>query len=122
MHDVLAYATLFFGESSTMASESAVLGTTAVYLNENWFGSTNEEAKYGLLHPYRESKQDQIESINKGVLLLSDPELNEKTQKNRIKFLKDKIDPTAFLVWFIENYPQSATIMKENPDYQYNFR
>jgi len=27
-----------------------------------------------------------------------------------------------FLVWFIENYPESNKIMKENPDYQYNFR
>ena len=26
------------------------------------------------------------------------------------------------VVWFIENYPESVKIMKENPDYQYNFR
>jgi len=36
--------------------------------------------------------------------------------------LLDKIDVTAFLVWFVEYYPKSAKIMKENPDYQYNFR
>lgn len=29
--------------------------------------------------------------------------------------LSDKIDVTAFMVWFIENYPKSAKIMKENP-------
>ena len=38
------------------------------------------------------------------------------------RMLSDKIDVTAFLTWFIENYPESKRIMKENPDYQYNFR
>ena len=33
-----------------------------------------------------------------------------------------KIDITAFLVWFVENYPVSAKIMKENPDYQNRFK
>ena len=37
------------------------------------------------------------------------------------KMLHEKIDVTAFYVWFIENYPQSAKIMKENPDYQLRF-
>jgi hypothetical protein len=36
--------------------------------------------------------------------------------------LSDKIDVTAFMVWFVENYPESAKIMKENPDYQWRFR
>jgi hypothetical protein len=36
--------------------------------------------------------------------------------------LKKKIDGTSILVWFIENYPKSKFIMKENPDFQYNFR
>ena len=29
--------------------------------------------------------------------------------------LEDKIDVTAFIVWFIENYPGSVKIMKDNP-------
>jgi hypothetical protein len=36
--------------------------------------------------------------------------------------LRDKIDVTAFMVWFIENYPDSVNIMKENPEYQDRFR
>ena len=36
--------------------------------------------------------------------------------------LADKIDVTAFMVWFIENYPGSFRIMKEEPDYQYRFK
>jgi len=33
----------------------------------------------------------------------------------------NKIDPTKFLVWLIENYPKSKSILKENPNYQYKF-
>jgi hypothetical protein len=36
--------------------------------------------------------------------------------------LKEKIDVTAFLVWFIENYPESVRIMREDPDYQEKFK
>ncbi|MHC1703474.1 MAG: hypothetical protein AB9846_06155 [Tenuifilaceae bacterium] len=43
-------------------------------------------------------------------------------QDNRRKMLEDKIDVTAFLVWFIEHYPDSAKIMKEDPDYQNSFK
>jgi len=122
MHDVLAHAALFFGESATMASESAVLGTTAIFLNENWFGSTDEEKKYGLLFSYRQDLEEQLKSIHKGVELLSNQSLKKDNQKRRELFLKDKIDVTAFFVWFIENWPESFRIMKENPDYQYRFR
>ena len=36
--------------------------------------------------------------------------------------LSDKIDVTAFMVWFVENYPDSVKIMKDNPDYQLRFK
>ena len=122
MHDVLAYAKLFFGESATMASESAVLGTPAIFLNENWFGSTDEEKENGLLFSYRESLEEQDLAIQKGVEVLQHSDFKFIISENRKKFLKDKIDVTAFLVWFIEDYPKSKQIMKEDPDYQYRFR
>jgi len=121
MHDVLAGATLFFGESATMASESAVLGTPAIFLNEHWFGSTDEEKEYGLLFSFRGNLSDQIEAINKGLLLLNDEDLKSKMKENNMRFLRNKIDSTAFFLWFIENYPESNSIMQTNPDYQYHF-
>ena len=36
--------------------------------------------------------------------------------------LSDKIDVTAFTIWFVEAYPDSVRTMRENPDYQFNFR
>lgn len=122
MHDVLAHGQMFFGESSTMASESSVLGVPAVYLNENWFGSTDEEADAGLLFPFRESLEDQKLAIQAGSRLLSCPQSIEKFHENHKKFLENKIDATGFMLWFIENYPTSVRIMRENPDYPNNFR
>jgi hypothetical protein len=48
--------------------------------------------------------------------------LREEFQARRQKMLADKIDVAAFFTWFIENYPESAKIMKETPDYQYKFK
>jgi len=36
--------------------------------------------------------------------------------------LNDKIDVTGFMVWFVENYPESKRIMLANPDYQFRFK
>ncbi|MFC5367605.1 DUF354 domain-containing protein [Salinirubrum litoreum] len=49
IHHLLAYADLFVGESPTMATESAVLGTPAVYVHSQPLGYTDELADYGLL-------------------------------------------------------------------------
>lgn len=53
MHDVQAAAALFVGESATMASESVVLGTPAIYIDEVGRGYTDEEAREGLLWMFR---------------------------------------------------------------------
>ena len=60
--------------------------------------------------------------VNKLKELLNISNIKEAWQIKRQKMLSEKIDVTAFWSWFIENYPKSVTIMKENPDYQYNFR
>jgi uncharacterized protein len=122
MHDALAFASLFFGESATMASESAVLGTPAIYMDKIGRGYTDEEEQYGLLFSFKSNLNDQERAIAKGTELLADPETKETMRKNREIFLQNKIDPTAFMVWFIENYPESARLMQKNPDYQYRFK
>ena len=39
--------------------------------------------------------------------LLSSPNIIEEWTRKKEKMLQDKIDVTAFMVWFIENYPTS---------------
>jgi hypothetical protein len=54
--------------------------------------------------------------------ILSIENLKELWQQKRQKMLADKIDVTAFFTWFINNYPESKRIMRENSDYQYKFK
>jgi predicted glycosyltransferase len=123
MHNAIAFSYLLFGESATMSSEAAVLGTPAIYLDNIGRGYTDEEEKkYGLVFNYTESGEDQWKAIEKGVEILNTQGIKEEWQRRRQKMLADKIDVMAFLVWFVENYPKSVKVMSENPDYQYNFK
>ena len=122
MHDVLAHAALFFGESATMASESAVLGTPAVYLDKIGRGYTDEEETYGLVFNFKNALSDQEKAILKGLTLLNNPVLKEEMHKNRQRFLEKKIDVTAFMVWFVENFPESRQKMLDDPNYQIRFQ
>ncbi len=123
IHNAIAFASLIWGESFTMLSEAAALGTPAILIHDTYsFYLNDQEKKYGLVYNFTESIEDQQRAIDKGLELLKTNDLKQKWQVKRKKFLEDKIDVTAFFVWFIENYPDSVRIMKENPDYQYRFR
>lgn len=123
IHQLLYYATMFVGDSQTMTSEAALLGTPALRCN-SFVGRIayleEEEHKYGLTCGFRQNDFDKM--LVKIKELLSMPDLKKEWQRRRQRMLADKIDVTAFLVWFVEHYPDSFRIMKENPDYQYNFR
>jgi len=54
--------------------------------------------------------------------LLSNSDLKKEWLIKRKVLFDSKVNVSEFLVWFIENYPESAKIMKENPDYQYKFK
>ncbi|GAP42364.1 predicted glycosyltransferase [Lentimicrobium saccharophilum] len=123
MHDAIAFADMLFGESSTMSEEAAMLGVPSVYLfNNSTFYTQHLEKEYSLMFNFSESEQDQQKAIEKGIELLQMPGLKEEWKKRRDRMLAEKIDVTAFLVWFIENYPESKRIMQENPEYQYRFK
>lgn len=103
MHDVLNYASLFFGESATMASESAVLGTTAIYLDNDGRGYTDDlEKSYDLVHNFIESNDDQGKAIQKGIELLQNSNLKQETMVKRNQMLEEKIDVTQYLIELIE--------------------
>jgi predicted glycosyltransferase len=119
MHHALAFAEMFAGEGATMASECAILGTAAIYVNSLQRGYTTEQEKdYGLVHNFICGK-DVPERIKE---LLEQKTLKEECLNKRKKLLNDKIDVTAFLVWFIETWPGSFRIMRKNPEYQDRFK
>lgn len=123
IHSLMYYATMFIGDSQTMTSEAAVLGTPALKCNSfaGRLSIPNElEQKYGLCYSYQPQNFPKI--LAKIEELLAMPDLKAEWQRRRQKMLSEKIDVTAFLVWFVENYPESLRVMKEDPDYQWRFK
>ena len=123
--DVIAYASLVWGESFTIPSEASVLGVPSV-INHNTksYYLHEQQTRYNLCYCYKEGEAEQQKALEKCLEILKKDknEIITEWQARRRQLLNDKIDVTAFLVWFTENYPESLRIMKENPDYQYNFK
>jgi len=109
IHDAQYYATLLYGESATMASECAILGTPAIYLDNDGRGYTDEqEKKYGSVFNFTESPEDQERSIEKGIELLQMDSIDEIFREKRKVLLEETIDVTAFIVGEIEKYSKSV--------------
>lgn len=114
MHDVLANAHLFIGEGATMASECAILGTPAIYVNSLNAGTLIAQETYGNIFGFRSSNG----VLEKAIELLNNSNLKTDFKKKQELLLKDSIDITNFMVWFIEHYPNSVQITNSNPNYQ----
>ncbi len=123
IHSLIYYSTMLIGDSQTMTSEAAVLGTPSLRCN-SLVGKISyleeEENRYDLTYGFRPDQfEDMLLKINE---LLSISNLKKLWAIKRDKMLADKIDVTAFLVWYVENFPESVKIMKENPEYQERFK
>lgn len=123
MHHVLAGSSFLICDSQSMAMEAAMLGIPSIRFS-SFVGKISVleelEHKYRLTFGVNPNNPEKL--FSKLDELLSIQNLKEDFQLRRKKMLADKIDVTVFLVWFIENYPESVKIMKENPDYQYRFK
>lgn len=106
---VMAHCRLVFGESGTMASEAAVLGVPAIYIDSTSRDYTQEqEKKYGLVYNFSEQTSEIIKSIDKGREILASPRLQEEFAGKRRQLLSDKIDVTAFLKDYILNFSRET--------------
>ena len=118
IHDALYFASLYIGEGATMASESAMLGTPAIYVNSlNGAGIFKELEKEGLFYIITDGK----EAISKAIDIV-DNKSKEVYKIKKENYINKKIDVTAFTVWFIEEYPKSIEILKNDPNYQSRFK
>ena len=109
IHSLMYYATMFIGDSQSMASEAAVLGTPALKCNTfaGRLAVPNElEQRYGLCYAFQPTDFEQL--LAKLSELLSQPDLKSVWQAKVQQMLRDKIDVTAFFVDFIERFPDHA--------------
>lgn len=118
-HSLLAFATMLIGDSQTMTSEAAVLGIPSLRCN-SFAGRISyleeEEKKYALTFGFLPNDFQKLKLKMQELLLMKD--LKKEWQLRREGLLNDKIDVTAFMLWFIENYPNSKNLMKNQ---QINF-
>jgi len=123
IHDCLYYAKMIIADTQTMVTEAGILGTPAIrcnsFIGKNDMGNFIElEEKYKLIFNYKDPNR----AIEKAVELIQNPDLKNKWKKRKQRLLDDKINLTSFMVWFIENFPDSFKEIKENPDLQYRFK
>ncbi|MFW5886879.1 MAG: DUF354 domain-containing protein [Bacteroidota bacterium] len=123
IHALMAFATMFLGDSQTMTSEAAVLGIPSLRCN-SFAGRIStleeEEHKYGLTYAFKPENFAGL--LNKLKELLTTYNLKEEFQCRRKKMLSEKIDVTKFWVWFIVNYPESNNLLNVKEDFWQEFK
>lgn len=119
MHHVMAVASLYIGDSQTMAAEAGVLGVPFVQFNDfvGRIGYLRElEDKYELGYGIKASADGSVDALCARVeelVALPEAERQATFQQRREQMLSDKIDCAKFLTWFLEEYPESVEQTKK---------
>ena len=123
VHHVLAFAGMLISDSQSMSVEASMLGVPSLRFSD-FAGriSVLEELEQRYQLTFGIPTKDVNKLVSMMNELLAMPDLEATFQNRRQSMLSEKIDVTAFLTWFIENYPESHRIMKEDPGYQGRFR
>lgn len=104
IHHLLFFAKLYFGESATMATESAVLGTPSIFVSTSTRGYTDElESKYGLVFTFSDEKR-QEEALEKAKEILKNKNSKFIWSEKRARMLTEKIDVVDFMTNNILEY------------------
>ena len=110
MHDAIYFSNLLFGESATMASEAAVLGTPSIFIDNDGRGYTDEEErKYGMVYNFNESPEGQTLAIEKALEIIKDDKSKEKYARKRESLLAACIDTTKFMTDEVLKYDNLLT-------------
>lgn len=103
IHHLMAYASLFYGESGTMSVECAVLGVPAIFVHNAVLGNMVElEQTYKCMFTFKETVKEQAGSIQKGIEILTASDVKDRWREKRIRLLQDKVDVTRWMMDFVE--------------------
>ena len=98
VHHLLAFARLFVGESATMATESAMLGTPAILVSTSRRGFTDElEERYGMVFTYDDPRHGQEQALRQAETLLGDPDTPRRWAEKRAAMLSDQENITRYV-------------------------
>jgi hypothetical protein len=139
MHHVMAFASLYIGDSQTMAAEAGVVGTPFVRLND-FVGRLSylheleaptdytprrdgyvprvdahvpDEVHYSLGYGHKTADVEGFyASIERWLAM---PDRKVVCAERREKMLSEKVDYAKFLTWFIEEWQKSGKEMKAAP-------
>jgi predicted glycosyltransferase len=139
MHHVMAFASLYIGDSQTMAAEAGVVGTPFVRLND-FVGRLSylheleaptdytprsdgyvprvdahvpDDVHYSLGYGHKTADVEGFfASIERWLAM---PDRKAVCAERREKMLSEKVDYAKFLTWFIEEWPKSGEEMKAAP-------
>lgn len=99
IHSLLYYASLYIGESPTMATEAAILGTPSIYAQKSYRSYTEElESKYELVYNFHDPGNLSDKAISKASELYSADDSKKMWQEKRDQLYSDKVDVTEFIV------------------------
>jgi hypothetical protein len=119
MHDLIANAVILITEGATMASEAGILGCPYLYINPLRVTNVKEQIKCNPEIAFQCSDDKkvikQIQNILNNISCVQTNTMREKIEETTI-------NPTDFIVWFVENYPNSIKKVKETSDFQFRFK
>jgi len=105
IHHVMAFSTLYIGESATMAAESAVLGVPAVYISTRctWYTKMLQR-DYGLIYHTTRCK----DGLEQAIQLLQDPTAGDRHRAARRRYLASCDDLSTVVEHALEATLQDA--------------
>ncbi len=114
IHHIMAFSSIYIGDSQTMAAEAGVLGVPFIRFNDfvGRIGYLRDlEEKYKLGYGIKPDNPEQMISVIQELLNMND--LQIIFQDRRHKMLTDKINVAEFITELIEGYPGSVDRFKE---------
>ncbi len=118
IHHVMAFASLYIGDSQTMAAEAGVLGVPFIRFNDfvGKIGYLNElENEYKLGFGIKSNEEALLfKTITQ---FIEQDNTKDEWMSKKKAMLADKIDVAKFITEFIQNYPDSVSNYRELPGY-----
>jgi predicted glycosyltransferase len=104
-----AFARLYFGESATMASECAMLGTPAIFVSTSKRGYIDElQTRYDMVYSFNDRHTGQEQALAKARELLENPDTPAQWRSKRERMLSELIDVTEFITRIVPQYARGT--------------